>query len=231
MTIDDLTPEFIADLERLLAEATERPWWVDDEDKGLVKGSDDRVSHVCEMAGNPHNPTIAADRDLLMALVNAAPALIDELKRLRAEVDRVELECRTVRDNYNTLLDGYCVEVKERRALLAEFKALSVDKGDLLSGMASLRAEVATLRSNSDRDARILNSQADTISKLRAEVAEERRAASILRVTVSNREAEVAALRGALEKLVRIYESEQDTSVERPVVRPDWLRAALGPRR
>ncbi len=78
-----VTPERIAELRRLLAEATPRPWYVSDE-LGLAVAAvvEGAGFMVADMSGESSSwRGRPADAALIAALVNAAPELIELAER------------------------------------------------------------------------------------------------------------------------------------------------------
>ena len=71
-----MTPDPTARLRELMAKATPGRWLVDNEAPcSVIAATDDASVYVCGL-GNPHNPTIAADAALIVAMRNA---LLDRL--------------------------------------------------------------------------------------------------------------------------------------------------------
>ena len=88
----DLTPETLAELRRLLAEATPRPWIAEvSGTTGPVVMDAQSVSAFDHVAKCPHYRG-SADSELIAAAVNALPGLLDaaaERDALAAKVERV----------------------------------------------------------------------------------------------------------------------------------------------
>ena len=86
----DLTPETVAELGRLLAEATPGPWEHDPSSSSIGHptefGDGEWDDFVCESLQD-------YDADLIVAAVNALPALLAERERLRAERDELLQRC------------------------------------------------------------------------------------------------------------------------------------------
>ena len=89
-----MTPETIATLRRLLDNATARPWMVDDEgdDVAVIVDEGDEFSFIQIAADLHQGDNGLTDARLIVAAVNALPALLDaaaERDALAAKVERV----------------------------------------------------------------------------------------------------------------------------------------------
>ncbi len=99
--MSDLTPEKIAELQRLLDAATARPWMVDDEGDDVVVIVDEgNEFSFIQIAADLHQGDDGlTDARLIVAAVNALPALLRaaaERDALRAKLDAVRTLHRPV---------------------------------------------------------------------------------------------------------------------------------------
>lgn len=90
--MNNLTPETLAELRRLLDEATARPWMVDDEgdDVAVIVDEGDEFSFIQVAADLHQGDDGLTDALLIVAAVNALPALLDaaaERDALAAKLD------------------------------------------------------------------------------------------------------------------------------------------------
>ena len=106
----DLTPETLAELRRLLAEATPRPWIAEvSGTTGPVVMDAQSVSAFDHVAKCPHYRG-SADSELIATAVNALPGLLDALEKAEGhrdslaatliEVQREKLAVEAARDHY-----------------------------------------------------------------------------------------------------------------------------------
>jgi hypothetical protein len=122
------SPEFLGELEALLAEATPAPWHRDRTGQHLIAGdlvvADGRV--LCGQFAESLSET---DARLIAALRNAAPALIAEVRRLRA----IEATARALVDaigGAGTVADDQLLDLKEALATTRANVNGEIGKGD-----------------------------------------------------------------------------------------------------
>ena len=86
------TPETIAELKRLMAEATPRPWYrtgpLDEEEIGVLGGQDMGLLSEPDGTDLIDDPR-EADYDLIAAAVNALPSLLDDIEMLREALQAI----------------------------------------------------------------------------------------------------------------------------------------------
>jgi hypothetical protein len=142
-----MTPAEIAELRRLMAEATPGPWAYDTEDIGdeyvvmapdILYGKDraiivDRDGALCPDVPGPLS-TRFANADLICRAVNALPSLLDEIERLRGVVAALEAD-RTAVEN----------------AVAVKLDLMDAPDGETIwSRLGKVHQEVATLREIAD---------------------------------------------------------------------------------
>lgn len=148
-------PVDIARLRELLAKATPGPWGVERTDKDnwigpMRRSGDGKVAEiVCDTDRNGLYPEYLqrndANADLIAALRNAAPALLDELERLRK--DSAELNAIAKAMGNRPVFDGFKTS-PERLAALMHVAESRDPKGEFMKALAErdkLREEVERL--------------------------------------------------------------------------------------
>jgi hypothetical protein len=83
-------------LRQLLNEATPGPWIADSHEiyrawAGIPELNGDWIGETCRIEGDPLHSTSDADAALIVALRNAAPALLDRLERQAAAIEAVQV--------------------------------------------------------------------------------------------------------------------------------------------
>ena len=107
-----MTSDFdIDELERLLAAATPGEWAVCVDATGgtFVAGMTDTAETVCEFGAAPDDDgqeQLDADAALIAAARNSLPAILTEIRELRAENARLKKAATTVRNNMRRGVTG-----------------------------------------------------------------------------------------------------------------------------
>lgn len=137
-----VTDEELSELEALAAAATPGPWRIADGGLTAVRGPDDervcsaydsdaRHSEPLPFAATPEE---AANAALIARAVNALPALIAEVRRLRAELSDRDTPMEPddpypLRERYKLLADRFGHVKRERDEARAEVERLRAAQG------------------------------------------------------------------------------------------------------